>query len=66
MGIKKKPRHCFIGYDYVEDKCKNIECRFNELCKKINKQLKGNKGVCKSNCLSKSVKGQHEAKEADY
>ena len=41
MEMKNKPRHCFIGYDYIEQKCRDIDCKFKELCKKINKQLKG-------------------------
>jgi len=40
MAKKKRPRHCFVGYDYVEEKCKDIECKFKELCKRINEQLK--------------------------
>jgi len=36
----KKPRHCFIGYDYAERKCRDLECEFKGLCKRISKQLK--------------------------
>jgi len=36
----ERPVHCIVGYDYVEEKCKDIKCSFKELCKRINKRLK--------------------------
>lgn len=35
MKRKERPGHCFIGYDYAEDKCRDVECNFKELCRKL-------------------------------
>ena len=36
---KERPRHCILGKDYMEEKCKDIECKFKGLCKKMKKNL---------------------------
>ena len=38
MEKRKRPRHCLLGHDYVEEKCKDIECKFKELYKKLEKE----------------------------